>query len=140
MSSTDCAEQKGIIEEITNGMAKVNITSYSACSSCQSKSACSMNESSSKIIDVFVDTEDYKVGEMVKVAIKKSLGMRATLLAYVIPFMIIIASLIVFKSLGLHEGLAGLISLSLLIPYYLGLYLLNNTLKKTFQFTLNKVS
>ncbi len=140
MSSNTCVEQKGIIEEIKDGVAKVNITSFSACSSCQSQSACQMGEIAEKVIDVSVDSTNFHKGEQVKVIMKKSLGMKATLLAYIIPFIILMASLIVLTSIGLSEGVSGIISILLLAPYYIVLYLLKNKLQKTFQFTLNKVN
>lgn len=140
MSSTDCVEQKGIIEEIKDGIAKVNITSFSACSSCQSQSACQMGETAEKVIDVHIDTSKFHKGELVRVIMKKSLGLKATLLAYIIPFIILLLSLIVLTSIGFSEGVSGIISILLLVPYYIVLYLLKNTLQKTFQFTLNKVS
>lgn len=140
MTSTDCVEQKGIIEEIKDGVAKVNITSFSACSSCQSSSACQMGEATEKVIDVSINPSDFHKGELVRVIMKKSLGLRATLLAYIIPFIIILLSLIILTSTGISEGISGVVSLLLLVPYYIVLYFFKNTLQKTFQFTLNKVS
>lgn len=138
MTSTDCVKQKGIIEEIKDGFAKVNITSFSACSSCQSKAACHMGESAEKLIDVYVGTESYRKGELVNVVMKRSLGMRATAIAYVLPFIIVLLSLITLTKSGFSEGISGLVSLGLLVLYFTILYFLRDTLKKTFQFTLNK--
>ena len=140
MNSIDCVEQKGIIEEITNGIATVNITSFSACSSCQSKSACGMSESEEKQIHVAVDSHQYKKGELVNILMKRSLGLRATLLAYVLPFCFVILALIILTSAGINEAIAGLISLGVLALYFLLLHLNKGKLQKTFQFTLNKVN
>ena len=93
MDSIDCVEQKGIIEEITNGIATVNITSFSACSSCQSKAGCDMSESEEKQIHVAVDSNLFKKGELVKILMKRSLGLRATLIAYVLPFCFVLIAL-----------------------------------------------
>lgn len=140
MSSTSCVEQKGIIEEITNGVAKVSITSFSACSSCESKSACQMSESASKYIDVHIGASSFQQGETVVVLMKKSLGFRAILLAYVIPFILILISLITLTSIGMKEGFVGILSLSILVPYYFILFIMKNKLNKTFKIALNKVS
>ncbi len=139
MSSTHCVEQKGIIENIKNGIAEINITSFSACSACESKSACQISESATKIIKVPVEKNEYKKGDTVRVLMKKTLGIRATLLAYIFPFIIIIFSLIILTSTGISEWLSGVISLLLLVPYYTILFLFRSSLQKTFQFTLNKV-
>ena len=139
MSSNDCVEQKGIIEDITNGIGKVNITSFSACASCSSKSACQMSENTNKIIDVHLTDNNFSKGEIVKVAMKKVLGLRATLIAYVLPFTLIIFSLIILTNIGVSEAVSGIISLALLVPYFLFIYYKRDSLKKTFQFTLDKV-
>lgn len=140
MNSSDCVEQKGIIEEINKGVATVNITSYSACASCQSKSACGMSESTEKHIHVAVEENLFKKGELVKILMSKSLGLRATLLAYVLPFIIVIIALLVLKEFGIHEGVSGLASILALVVYFYVLYLNKDKLQKTFQFTLNKVN
>lgn len=140
MNSNDCVEQKGIIEEINNGIATVNITSFSACASCQSKSACGMTESADKHIHVLVNETLFKKGELVKILMKKSLGLKATLLAYVLPFIAIIFTLIVLKSIGVEEFISGIVSIAILALYFFILHLFKDKLQKTFQFTLNKVN
>jgi positive regulator of sigma E activity len=49
-----------------------------------------MTETSEKYIEVAINPDDFKTGELVKVLMKQSLGLRATLLAYVLPFMIVL--------------------------------------------------
>lgn len=138
MDSMDCIEQKGIIEEIRNGIARVNITSFSACGSCQSKGACQISESSSRIIDVNIEDSMFHVGETVQVLMEKSLGLKATLLAYIIPFIIVISALITLTETGISELISGAVSLGLLAPYYIALYFNKDKLQKQFQFTLKK--
>ena len=140
MDSINCVEQQGIVEDIKNGVATVNITSFSACASCQTKGACGMTEVAEKHIDVAVNEEQYHKGERVNILMKKSLGLRATLLAYVLPFLIIIFALIILTSIGVSEGLSGIISIGALILYFFILHLAKDKLNKTFQFTLNKVN
>lgn len=140
MSSTNCLEQKGIVEEVRNGIAKVAINSLSACSSCQAKSLCKMGDSELNLIDVAIMDNSFKQGDAVIVQMKRSLGNRAALIAYILPFFLILISLFIFTSIGIKEVYAGLISLSLLIPYYFVLHKFRSKLKRTFQFTLNKVN
>jgi positive regulator of sigma E activity len=71
---------------------------------------------------------------------KQSLGLRATLLAYVLPFMIVLLALMVLTSLGMPEVFAGLLSLVMLSVYFVLLHFFKDKLQKTFQFTLNKVN
>lgn len=139
MNSTDCIEQKGIIEEINNGTAKVQITSLSSCASCASKGACHAGESVDKTVEILIGSQDYHKGELVNIRMKKTLGLRATLLAYVMPFFVLLITLIILTELEISEVISGLLSLAVLVPYFLILYLKKDKLQKTFQFTLNKV-
>ncbi len=136
----DCVQQKGIIEEIKNGIATVNITTFSACASCQANGACGMSETAEKKIYVAVEKDRYQKGELVSILMKKSLGLKATFLAYVIPFILIIIALIVMSSIGIKELYAGIIALALLVPYFFILHFFKDKLQKTFQFTVNKVN
>ena len=66
--------------------ASVRFTTFSACASCQSKAGCGMSESQERVMDIPVEAENYHVGEMVEVVMQRNLGLKATLIAYVLPF------------------------------------------------------
>jgi positive regulator of sigma E activity len=140
MDSTDCIEQKGIIEDIENGTATVKIVSFSACVSCTSKGACLAGESAEKNISVFIGDESFSTGELVKVSMKKSLGLKAALLAYFLPFIVLLVTLLVLTSLGVNEVISGIMSLAVLVPYFLIIYILKHKLQRVFQFKLSKVN
>jgi len=67
---------------------------------------------------------------------KQSLGTIAVLLGYVFPFLVVLISLILFLQLGLDQGIAGILSILTLVPYYGLLYLLKDFFKKKFQYNL----
>jgi len=138
MDSASCIEQKGVIENIEDGLANVNITTFSACTHCHAKNACNISSESSRIIQVPVGEGMYTPGELVRIIMKRSLGMRAAFFAYIFPFILVLALLIVLTSIELSELLAGLSSIVLLVPYFLGLYFFRERLKRTFTFTLQK--
>ncbi len=132
-------EHEGFIKEIEGDLLKVSITSKAACASCKVKGSCSVSETEEKIIDVIKnDSDNYKIGEAVKVYYKQSLGFRALFLGYLIPFFIVLISLIVLLSATDNELLSGIISLSLLVPYYIDLYLTREKHNKTFTFSIKK--
>ena len=88
-----------------------------------------------KVIDVdFNEGQNYKIGSQVTVEMKQSQGTWAVLLGYVFPFLVILISMILLSYLNLDEGLTGVISLSLLIPYYAILYFSKDFLKKNFTY------
>ena len=61
-------------------------------------------------------------------------GNKAAILAYLIPIILLLAVLFVCLGLGLGEGLAALISIVALVPYYIVLYLKRDALKKKFEY------
>jgi len=127
----------GIIEHIEGDKILVKILSKSACSSCHAKSACTMADMEEKMIEVEAgDNSDLKEGDDVMVRMDESLGHKAVFLGYGLPFIVLVGSIVVFLSLFSNEGLAAVLSVLMLIPYYAVLYLFRNRLQKQFRFRL----
>ncbi len=128
---------EGTIEKVDKQSVYVKILSASACSSCQIKGACNLAESREKIVEVKkLQGEEYSVGEKVDVVMDRSSGTRAVVLAYLIPFSVVLLSLIALLTAGVSESISALLSIGLLVPYYLILYRFRDRLKKNFGFTI----
>ncbi len=125
---------QGLVESVVNGIAKVNIVSVSACASCHAQGACSASDMQNKVIEAVDYQNKVKPGDMVTVVTKESTGFKAVFLAYILPFILVLISLIIGNIYAINESASGLISLSILIPYYLVLYLFKSILKKSFIF------
>lgn len=135
MQKEDLVKHQGIISEITNDNIRVSIMAQSACASCHAKGFCGAADMQEK----FIDVKNYgginqKVGDFVTVTMRRRLGTKAVLYGYFLPFVLLLATLIVMLSILDNEGLAGLISLGVLVPYYFGLYMLKDRLKQGFEF------
>jgi sigma-E factor negative regulatory protein RseC len=127
----------GVVDHCGHDKVFVRILSQSACSTCQVKGACSIAEVEEKIIEIQpVDPENYKPGDQVTVRMKQSLGRKALILGYIIPLIILVVAIIVFTLVLNNEGLAALLSILLLVPYYTVLYFLRDKLKQQFSFSL----
>jgi len=138
---TEIIDHPGIIKEIKDKQTLiVSIVSTSACSHCSSKEACTMSlgsEAKEKEVEVTVDdTSNYTVGKYVVVQMNQSNGNLAVMLSYVVPLMVMLTTVFVAYGLSHNEGIAGLLGLIVLVPYYLLLYFLNSKIKKRFQFRL----
>lgn len=138
MNSPECIEQKGIIENITGTRAIVRINVLSACAACHAKGACGTSESSSRLVEAEITKGSFSPGQPVYVVMNKTMGIRAAALAYFAPFTIVITTLLILASCNLSELVSGAVSLLILIPYFTGLYLFRNKLKRSFSFTLRK--
>ncbi len=140
MASSETIEHSGIISDVSDKLIKVSVMPESACGNCRVRGSCSIGDKERKTIEVFPQQgETYSVGEEIKVVLEQSLGMKALVLGYIVPFLVLMFILTVLISLGLSEGLAGLLSLLSLAPYYYGLSFFRDRLKKEFSFRLRKM-
>jgi len=120
---------------------QVRIISKSACLSCTVKGACNISEIEEKLIDVSIpNNESYKNGDRVEVFFAESLGTKAVILGYILPFVFMFGVLIISLNYTSNELYSGLLSLGTLLPYYLVLYLLRKNHKKEFSFSVRKFS
>ena len=131
----------GIVENIQGSHLSVRIVQTSACAACSAKGHCSSADSKDKIIDI-IDTaaSSYRVGEKVMVIGETSMGMMAVVLAFIIPFVLLIFSLFLFMALMENELYSALLSLAILIPYYFILWLTKTRLKQKFSFTIKPIN
>ena len=131
----------GIVENIQGSHLSVRIVQTSACAACSAKGHCSSADSKDKIIDI-IDTaaSSYRVGEKVMVIGGTSMGMMAVVLAFIIPFVLLIFSLFLFMALMENELYSALLSLAILIPYYFILWLNKTRLKQKFSFTIKPIN
>lgn len=133
----DSIGHDGIIESIDGDEISVKILQISSCASCQAKSLCHISESKEKVIEVSVPKSSmYHVGQKVTVVGTSSQGLRAILLAFVIPLIILLTTLFICIGITGDEGLAALLSLLALVPYYIVLLLCKKRLKMFFQFSI----
>lgn|SRR5574344_849645 len=131
-------EHKGIITKIENRTATINIEVESACASCHAKGMCTSLDKGTKQIFAQIDNDEFEVGETVNVTIKESTGIKAVLLAYFVPFIVLTTTLVIVLHFSQSEALAGILSIAILLPYYFVLYLLRKKINKKFVIYLKK--
>ena len=139
MKSAEQIEHKGVVSSVEEGIVRVAIEVNEACGSCASRKACSMGQSEKREITAYTaDASDYSVGEQVEVGAKQTLGVVAVLLCYVVPLVVLVASLATTVASGASDGTAALVSLGSILIYYAILYLFRNRISKRIIFTINK--
>lgn len=139
MNSNQSVSHSGKIVNIDESTIRVLIVSKSACASCQIKSACNMSDSKEKFVEIKVEEgSNYQIGQEVEVLMAQSQGKLAVFLGYVLPFLLVFATLIILILLHADEGFASLVSLAVLIPYYLILKLSDKKISKKFSFRIKE--
>lgn len=129
----------GIVSGINGELAHIQIVQSSACSACKAKAMCSSSESQVKEMDA-VMLEPMEVGDQVEVEVREHLAWKAVLLAYILPF-IVMMSVIAALDLLTHwdEAIVGGIALGAIALYYLVLSQFSHRLQKQFTFTARKM-
>ena len=116
----------------------VTIVNRSACSGCHAKGACTVADFQEKEIEVTGFSGTYKTGDEVTILFKQSKGFTALIWGYVLPFFLVLATLIVSLEITGDELRSGLLSLFVLVPYYITLYFFRHLLKKVLKFELEE--
>ena len=96
-------------------------------------------ESQSKEMDV-VCLEPMKVGDRVEVEVRERLAWKAVLLAYILPFIVMLGIIVLLDSLtDWSEAVVGTLSLCGIALYYIGLSVFKHRLQTQFNFTARKL-
>ncbi|MEG1563369.1 MAG: SoxR reducing system RseC family protein [Bacteroides sp.] len=137
---TNTIKHQGVVESINDSLLRVRIVQTSACTSCSVKGHCSSADSKEKVIEIINSSTIYRIGEEVMIIGTTSMGVKAVILAFVVPFFLLVFSLFVLMALINNDLLASLFSLATLIPYYMVLWLLKSRLKQQFSFTIKPIN
>ena len=138
-----------------DGTALVRIVQTSACAACKAKAMCASAESAEKEMTVVLlgengkvktennSTQSYHVGDTVEVMVQQKMGWKAVVLAYLLPFFVMLAVVAVGSGIGnriseIGEEVIGTVALCAMAMYYLVLGLFKDKLQKEFSFTAKK--
>ena len=135
----DIIKHRGIVEKVDGAHITVRIVQTSACAACSAKGLCNASESKEKLIDVYEMNPFYQIGEEVVICGTTSMGMRAVLLAFGVPLLIVMIALgISMKMTDDNALFSSCIALLSVIPYYIVIYASKEKLNRTFSFTIEK--
>ena len=149
-----------------DGTALVRIVQTSACAACKAKAMCASAESAEKEMTVQLaypqplptgkgentTLQTYAVGDSVEVMVQQKMGWKAVVLAYLLPFFVMLAVMFIGNGLlaigdgatGLlgdeakREAVLGTVALCAMALYYLILGMFKDKLQKEFSFTARK--
>ena len=132
-----------------DGTVLVRIVQTSACAACKAKAMCASAESKEKeILALFVGEEakrregerqDIKLGDEVVVMVQQKMGWKAILLAYMLPFIVMLTIVAIGNGLlGIREEVIGTAALCAMGVYYIVLGFFKDKIQKEFSFTARK--
>ena len=129
----------GVVDSIEGDCVKVRIVQTSACAACKVAAHCNASESKEKLVDVFgCDTAKYATGQEVVVSASREVANRAILLGFGLPLLLLIGVLLMVLRWTGDEGMAAMASLGALVPYYIVLWLLRDSIRQRVAFRIEE--
>lgn len=125
-----------------DGTVRVRIVQTSACAACKAKAMCASAENSEKELTAYImqdyinqECSDIKIGDEVVVMVQQKMGWKAVLLAYILPFVVMIAVIALGNGLmNIREEIIGTAALGALALYYIILGFFKDRIQKEFSF------
>ena len=133
MNKEGVIRHEGIVESMGTESCSVRILQATACSSCSARQLCRSSESKEKLIEVRGHYPTLHVGDCVTLTGSVRQGLRASILAYVVPLILMLVALFIGTRLN-GEGTGALAALLVLALYFVALYMFRDKLGKQFAF------
>ena len=141
---SEVIQHQGIIDSVDGVRVRVRIVQAGACAACSVRGGCMAADNKEKMIDIPVNTvadaASLVQGEDVQVVIAQSMGWKAVLLAYILPFVLLMAVLVVLDRYDIEEAWAGVAAVCAVGLYYIFLSFFKRKLQTQFTFTVNRKS
>jgi len=129
---------EGVIEEISDKKLFIRLSRLPACSDCHAKGICSVPDSADGEVMVADRKNGIRKGDHVMVSITRSHAYRALIIGYILPFLLVLGTAILFSAFQAREWLTALLALAVLVPYYLLVRQLSARIERTFTFSVTK--
>lgn len=136
--NTICKE--GIVRAIHGDQIEVEITISSACSECHAKSICIPSDHKREtVLAQSLYNEHFEVGDKVHLVLKGSAGGKAVVLAYLLPFIVLMVALFGTYAITKSELAGVIVSVVFVVIYYIILKTQNKKIEQNFQFFVKRM-
>lgn len=128
------------MREVGDRLVEVEFMAENACAGCKAKGLCGVDEGDRRFVTVYDELARYYApGEEVILGVSETMGMKAASYAYIIPFFILLGTLVLTLRMGWSETAAGLSSLGLMCVYYVVLFFFRRRIEKEIVFKIRKI-
>jgi sigma-E factor negative regulatory protein RseC len=131
-------QHRGVVERIEADTIYVSVVPESACAGCHAKGICGERGEKREIVVKTRYAAEYAVGERVVVATKMPMGLMAVFYSYVLPAIVLVATLAAVVGLGGSEEVAAIASLAAVALYYTALWIARERISRKISFTIHK--
>lgn len=127
-----------VVVDKSKDKVMVSVNDAQSCHSCGLKSACGKSDDDQKLFEVPVHI-NFKKGEKVWLEMNSELGLKAMLLAYFFPFLVLIISIMIGLQF-FNELIASLLGIGLVFIYYWILQRSENLIAKNIHLNIYKTT
>ena len=140
MNGTHEIRHEGIVVKVEGQEVTVRFVQSSACSACHAKALCSGGSSDSAERQIVANSYgvSYQVGEQVSVIVSSGLAWSAAVIAFGIPLALGLACLFVAVNSSGSEVLGSIITLAVLLVYYLIVWCFRHRLEHRVEFLVSR--
>lgn len=117
---------------------EVEVCRPEACAACKAKSVCSDGGGQGKRMTLVNDGQGYRVGEQVTLIMRRSSGLKAVVIAYLVPVFLIVAALLTFQAMQVKDIIAAMTTLGILGLYFLIIRLLRGRINRELTIEIEK--
>lgn len=128
---------RGFVSAVADGSVKVSLFRPAACGSCLMKGHCGAEHEHREHFEI--EAQGYALGDEVQLTMSTGTGLGAVLVAYIIPFIVLMLALITSLQLALSEGMSAVISLLAVGLYYVILKMASATIRHHFSIHIKKL-
>ncbi len=134
----EAIKHQGTVVFQKGSTVRVKISRHSACSQCVAQNNCGLINSQDKIVEVETNAnQQFATGEEVIIMLEATSGFWAVFLGYVLPLMLMLATMIIVYLAGAGEIKSSISAIIILIPYYFWLFLNKKKIAAKFKFTIS---
>ena len=136
--SSGTIRQSATVIRVDATQIEVEVCRPEACAACKAKSVCSEGGGQGKRMTLANDGQGYQLGEQITLVMRRSAGLKAVVIAYLVPVILVVAALLVFQTLQIKETVAAISTLVLLGLYFLVIRLLRGRLNRELTIEIEK--
>ena len=129
--------KEGLVTNLAAGKAVVQMIAPESCHSCRIKAFCGVTDEERGRYEVPQGT--LEIGDRVRLEILPGTGFKALYMAYLAPFVLMLAIVMIGTYLQAPEHWVGLLALAVLPVYYLALSLFKRQLNHQLRFKISKL-
>ena len=125
----------GIIRKLTDEFYYVSVERAAACEGCSAKGFCNISGDKNELIPVQrLPHQNFAEGDEITIALTEKMGMKALFYGYLMPFLVLIAGIIIAAAADLPQGLTAIIGIGALAAYYVAFSFFSKKIDRQFSF------